>query len=114
MEHNQQPTHVSRGNVLDELGFSSADSIALKVRAELLDAILAEIQRKAYRPSEVAKILDDYQPQISNLLTGKISKFSIEKLLRYAQSLELQPVLTLRPLTSQSIGRGRRLRRKVA
>ena len=88
--------HVSTGDVLDDLGFSPAESLALKIKADLLDAILREVERKGYTQAQLTTIVDDYQPQISNLLRGRISSFSVEKLLKYAHSLRMQPVLTLR------------------
>ena len=35
-----KPTHVTRGNVLDDLGFSPEQATALKFKAELYQAIL--------------------------------------------------------------------------
>ncbi len=105
------PTHVSKANVLDDLGFSPFETAALKIKAELLDAILEEINRRKYTPKELTELLDDYQPQVSNLLRGKISSFSIEKLLRYAEALQMRPSLTLRSIpgrVSQSATRSAR------
>ena len=35
-----KPTHVTRGNVLDDLGFSPEQATALKFKAELYQAVL--------------------------------------------------------------------------
>jgi hypothetical protein len=35
-----KPSHVTRGNVLDDLGFSPEQATALKFKAELYQAIL--------------------------------------------------------------------------
>jgi hypothetical protein len=35
-----RPTHIVRGSVVDALGFSASEASALKVKAELLSAIL--------------------------------------------------------------------------
>jgi len=108
------PTHISK-NVLDDLDLSPSESASLKIRAELLDGILAEIGRRKYTATELTAILDDYQPQVSNLLRGKISKFSIEKLLRYAEALQLKPTLTLRPLPGSRMREtAKRARRRIA
>lgn len=111
-----RPTYVSAGNVLEDLGFSRSESLALKIKAELMDAILAEIERRAYTPKDLVCLLDDYQPQVSNLLRGKVSQFSIEKLLRYAETLRLRPMLTLRPPrgTSSATRATQRRARRVA
>lgn len=75
---------------MDDLGFSRSESSVLKLKAELLDAILDEVRRKGYGQHELVDILDEYQPNVSNLLHGKISKVSIEKLLTYADRLGLK------------------------
>ena len=35
-----KPTHIVKGNIFDALGFSASEASALKVKAELLSAIL--------------------------------------------------------------------------
>ena len=46
------PAHVSRTNVLGDLGFSTLESAALEIKAELLDGILSEIHRRKVHPEE--------------------------------------------------------------
>jgi hypothetical protein len=38
-----RPAHITKGDVLDDLGFSRAEAAALKVKATIVEAILAEI-----------------------------------------------------------------------
>jgi len=63
--------------------------LALQFKANILSAILEEVRRKKYRQRQLVEILDEHQPVISNLLRGRISQMSIEKLLIYAQRLGL-------------------------
>jgi predicted XRE-type DNA-binding protein len=97
-------THVTRGNVLDDLGFSRPEATALKFKADLLDAIRAQIERGGYTQRQLVSILDEHQPAVSNLLRGKIDQVSIEKLLRYADLLGMRARLkilpALRPVTA--------------
>ena len=81
--------HVSSGNVFADLGFSPERSLALKFKAKILTAILDEVKRKKYRQAKLVALLDEHQPVVSNLLRGKISQMSIEKLLIYADRLGL-------------------------
>jgi len=76
--------------VFDDLGFSVAEATVLKLKAELLTTIITEIQRKSYSQSQLVQILDEYQPNISAMLHGKISSISVEKLLMYADRLGLK------------------------
>ena len=85
-----RPTHVTKGDVFDDLGFSKSESSVLKLKAELLDAILSEVRRRGYSQRDLVDILDEHQPNVSSLLHGKISKVSIERLLTYADRLNLR------------------------
>jgi len=54
-------THVTRGDVLDDLGFSRSEATALKFKADLLDAIRSEIERRDYTQRQLVSILDEHQ-----------------------------------------------------
>ncbi len=82
-------THITRENVFLDLGFPPEKALALKFKAKILVAVLDEIKRRKYRQSQLVKVLDEHQPVVSNLLRGKISQMSIEKLLIYADRLGL-------------------------
>src|SRR4051812_21953781 len=85
-----KPAHVSSGNVFEDLGFSPRKAIAMKFKAKILSAILDEVRRNKYRQGRLVDLLDEHQPVVSNLLRGKISQMSIEKLLIYADRLGLR------------------------
>ena len=101
-----RPTHIVKGNVFDALGFSASEASALKIKAELLSAILERVKATGYTQAQLADVLDEYQPSVSNLLKGRISQVSIEKLLRYADRLHLRTSIAVQPID----GRSRRLR----
>ena len=42
-----------------------------------------------------AVILDDHQPNMSDLVNGKIAKFSIDKLVRYADRLGIETTVKM-------------------
>lgn len=83
-----KPTHVTRGNVLDGLGFSPQQATALKFKAELYQAILR--YAKKYSQKELQIILAEPQPRLSELLNGKIANKSVDKLLHYAGRLGIE------------------------
>jgi len=89
-----KPTHITKGDVFDDLGFTRAEASALKIKADLLDAILREIDKRGYTQRQLVDLLDEYQPSVSNLLQGKIAKVSIEKLLYYSDRLNLRVSLS--------------------
>ncbi|HEY1646615.1 MAG TPA: helix-turn-helix transcriptional regulator [Terracidiphilus sp.] len=92
-----KPAHITKGDVLDDLGFSRAEASALKVKATIVEAILAEIDRRGITQRELVDLLDEYQPNVSNLMNGRISKVSIERLLHYADRLRMQSKIELLP-----------------
>ena len=83
-----KPTHVTYGNVLDDLGFSPEHATAVKFKAELYQAILKFA--KKYSQKELQIILAEPQPRVSELLNGKIANKSVDKLLHYAGRLGIE------------------------
>jgi predicted XRE-type DNA-binding protein len=83
-----QPTHVTRGNVLDDLGFSPEQAAVLKFKADLYQAILKHARK--YSQKQLQVILAEPQPRVSELLNGKIANKSVDKLLYYAGRLGIQ------------------------
>lgn len=77
--HNQEST-PSSGNVFADLNLPQADDLLAK--AELAAKIIAEIQRRRLTQSQAAAILGIDQPKVSALKQGKLSGFSIERLMR--------------------------------
>jgi len=90
-------THITRGDVFDDLGFTHSEASVLKVKADLLDVILNEIERRKYTQRQLTQILDEYQPAVSNLLRGRITQVSIEKLLRYSDRLGMRATVKVQP-----------------
>ena len=71
----------SSGNVFADLNVPQADDLLAK--AELTSKIIAEIQRRRLMQSQAAAILGIDQPKVSALRQGKLSGFSIERLMRF-------------------------------
>lgn len=94
-----KPAHITKGDVLDDLGLSRSEASALKVKAKLLDAILREIENRKYTQKQLVEILDEYQPAISNLVRGKIGKLSLEKLLTYSDRLNMKTTVTVQTMS---------------
>src|SRR5216684_8426666 len=84
----RKPTHVRRGNVLDDLGFSPEQAAILKFKADLYQAVLRHARK--YSQKQLQVILAEPQPRVSELLNGKIAKKSVDKLLYYAGRLGIE------------------------
>lgn len=72
---------ISGGSVFADLGLPKPDELLAK--AELAAKIIAEIQVRRLTQSQAAAILGIDQPKISALKQGKLSGFSIERLIRF-------------------------------
>ena len=71
----------SSGNVFADLDLPEADDLLAK--AELAAKIIAEIHRRRMTQIQAAAILGIDQPKISALKQGRLSGFSIERLMRF-------------------------------
>jgi predicted XRE-type DNA-binding protein len=81
--------HITKGNVLNDIGFSPAEALAIKVKADIYRELLEYIRERQLTPQQLESLLGIHQPDVSNLMNGKISKFSIAKLIKFAGMLDL-------------------------
>ena len=101
--HNREST-TSSGNVFADLNLPQADDLLAK--AELAAKIIAEIQRRRLTQSQAAAILGIDQPKVSALKQGKLSGFSIERLMRLLLVLGRDIEITVkRRAKSKSVAR---------
>ena len=83
-----KPTHVTRGNVLEDMGLSPGQAEILRFKADLYQAVLKHARK--YSPKQLQAILAEPQPRVSELLNGKIANKSVDKLLYYAGRLGIE------------------------
>jgi predicted XRE-type DNA-binding protein len=98
-----RPTHVTRGNVPDDLGFSSEEATALKFKAALYQAILK--CAKKYSQKQLQVMLGEPQPRVSELLNGKIAHKTVDKLLHYAGQLGIEAHVKFRQTRMELVER---------
>jgi predicted XRE-type DNA-binding protein len=72
---------VSSGNVFADLGFPNAEEMLAK--AELANKITTIIQRRRLTQARAAALLGVDQPKVSALKRGRLSGFSLERLMRF-------------------------------
>ena len=93
----------SSGNVFADLNLPQADDLLAK--AELAAKIVAEIQRRRLTQSQAAGVLGIDQPKVSALKQGKLSGFSIERLLRFLLLLGRDIEITVKGKSRRSTAR---------
>jgi predicted XRE-type DNA-binding protein len=84
----------SSGNVFADLDLPEADDLLAK--AELAAKIIAEIHRRRMTQIQAAAILGIDQPKISALKQGRLSGFSVERLMRFLLLLGRDIEITVR------------------
>ncbi len=72
--------HTTKGNVFDDLGFDQTEAENLKIRASLMRAIENYISENKLTQATAARLMGVSQPRVSDLITGKIDKFTIDML----------------------------------
>jgi predicted XRE-type DNA-binding protein len=86
--------------VFEDLGFSPQEAAALKLKADLHTKIVKRAAR--YSQKQLQTILDEPQPRVSDLLRGKMSKFSLEMLVIYAEKLGLRTEIRTKRVRSRA------------
>lgn len=77
---------VSSGNVFADLELSASDELLAK--AELARQITSIATHRHLTQTETATILGTTQPKVSDLFAGKITGFSMERLIRFLNALD--------------------------
>ena len=91
-------------NVFEDLGFSPEEAAALRLKADLHTKIVKSAAR--YTQKQLQTVLHESQPRVSDLLRGKMSKFSLETLVIYAEKLGLHTEIKTRKAKSRGTAAG--------
>ena len=68
------------GNVFRDLGFTPTEAANLQLRSTLMIHLRRRLTQLGLTQSQAAKLLDVSQPRVSDLMRGKIDRFSIDML----------------------------------
>ena len=88
--------HHTKGDIFDDLGFSSEEVLEGKIKADIWQALIKHIEARSLTQAELVVALKAHQPDVSNLLNGKISNFSVTRLIQFAGRLNLQASVKLK------------------
>lgn len=72
--------HSSTGNVFADLGFPPQEAEHLRMRADLMIEISKLISARGLTQGAAAALFGVSQPRVSDLVHGKIERFSIDTL----------------------------------
>jgi len=81
-------------NVFESIVDDPIEVADLTFRSDMVMALTDLIEARGLKQKEVAKILNVPQPRVSELMRGKISKMSSDKLIYYAKcfGFEFKPI----------------------
>lgn len=81
---------MTYNSVFDALSDTPSQSANLKLKAELMEHIQAHIANMDGTQAQIAKQCGITQPRLNDLMTGKISKFSLDALVNINASLGIE------------------------
>jgi len=81
-----EAVHMGSGNVFADIGLPNPEERLLKAR--LMSAIDQEIKRQNLTQAKAAKIVGLAQPDLSRILNGRASNYSIDRLMRVLALLD--------------------------
>ncbi len=92
----------SSGNVFEDLRLPQSDELLAK--AALANQIASIVTHRHLTQAQAAEILGTGQPKVSDLLAGRLSGFSIERLIRFLNALDrdVQIVVSPKPRSRQA------------
>jgi len=85
----------SSGNVFIDLGLDNTEE--LQARGMIGIHIIELLKRKKLKQREVADLLGIKQAEVSHLLNGHFSRFSIDKLLDFLKCMEQKVTIQISP-----------------
>ncbi len=88
---------LSTGNVFRDLGFAPKEAESLRLRAELMVELKRVIRARKLTQKSAAKVFGVSQPRVSDLVRGKIDRFSIETLINTLARAGIQVEIRIAP-----------------
>ncbi|HYR07449.1 MAG TPA: helix-turn-helix transcriptional regulator [Longimicrobium sp.] len=93
---------VSSGNIWKDIGRPDAEEAF--ARSQMLYKVTLLIRERGLTQAQAAKILGTNQPTVSDIMRGKLSKFSLERLIGFLTALGQDVEISVRPRPADSEG----------
>jgi len=87
--------HDSSGNIFEDMGMPNAEEVLAK--AELARVIRKVLKERKLSQIQAAEILGLKQPDVSDLVRGKLARFSMERLERCLTALGMDVRIQVGP-----------------
>jgi len=86
-------TAKSGSSVFEDLGFQPAEAENLRIRAAMMNALIAQIEKRKLTQAQAAKLLGVTQPRVSDLMRGRLHLFSLDTLVNFLSAAGLRVTL---------------------
>ena len=98
-EHDERPIiEEGSGNVFADLGLPNPEEELLK--AKLARQVIRIIAQRGLTQAEAARLLGVAQPNVSALVNGRLSGFSVERLIHFLNALGSDVDIVVKPPTN--------------
>ena len=87
----------SKDNVFRDLGFDAAESENLRLRSDLMIELSKLIQSRRLTQAKAAAMFGVSQPRVSDLVRGRIDRFSVDTLVAMLGHAGLSVRLVVKP-----------------
>ncbi|HEX6751274.1 MAG TPA: helix-turn-helix transcriptional regulator [Longimicrobium sp.] len=94
---------VGSGNLWADIG--RADAEEAFARAQLMSRITDLIRERGLTQAKAAKLLGTTQPTVSDLMRGKLSLFSLERLMSFLNALDQDVEIVVTPKQADGAAR---------
>jgi predicted XRE-type DNA-binding protein len=101
-------------DVFADLGFNEEESAGLNLKSCLFISLQEVIKASKMTQAQVAEALGTDQPKVSKIMNGKLSEFSLERVLSYLQKLGFDIEVSVRPGAGAIVFGGATTSRPVA
>src|ERR1051325_8597781 len=91
---------VGSSNVWADIGRPDAEEAY--ARAQLMAKLTGLIRERGLTQARAAKLLGTTQPTVSDLMRGKLSLFSLERLIAFLRALDQDVEIVVRPRPAES------------
>lgn len=92
MNDNEPIVTPSCGNVYEDLGLPDAKS--MKIKSMIAMEIERIIEKRGLTQAEAAKLMGIDQPKISAIFSGKFRGFTIDRMIRFLERLDVDVLMS--------------------
>lgn len=83
-------------SVWDAIEDSAVEAANLRLRAEIANELIEHLRRRKLTQAKAAALLGITQPRVSDLMRGRLERFSLDTLVNLAEQAGLRASITLK------------------